>query len=255
MKALLSHDINMYIREIVLKRKDIKICVMERRETRHILAIDTSMTGCGVCVLDTDSGVFATRHHDQAFGQAEHLIPLVKDCAHDAGVKFSQLDLIACTIGPGSFTGLRTGLTAAKSLSLALECPVYGVNSFLALSHTALKNNDLSTFSQVASVIDTRRSDFFVLPCDVDGKGLAEPSIMTVDEVVAYNAAHDDVFWVGDFGDLDLNGQSVSKPDPIVIAHYAAQHYDPKETHTLEPLYLRGADIGVSKKPVRKLGA
>lgn len=226
---------------------------METGGMRYILAIDTSMTGCGVCVYDMQSGASKAAHHNQAFGQAEHLIPLIQSCVSDFGVALADIDLIAASVGPGSFTGLRTGLTAAKTLALALGCPVYDMNSFLALFRTALKNNDLIEFKQVASIIDTRRSDYFIRVHDMGSHVEAEPCIMTAEQVVQYNAEHNGVFWVGDYGDLDLNGLNVSKPDPVVIAEYAAEHYDSSQIYTLEPLYLRDADIGVSKKKLRKL--
>ena len=81
----------------------------------RVLAIDTALDACAAAVLDTDRrGGFTGRSLPMMRGHAEALMPLIAEVMSAAGVEFSELDRIAVTVGPGSFTGLRVGVAAAR---------------------------------------------------------------------------------------------------------------------------------------------
>ena len=98
-----------------------------------VLMIDTSMAGCGVGLYCGESGDVFERYHDDARGQAQYLIPCVQGVLEDAGIGFEAISDVVVCCGPGSFTGIRIGLSAAKTLGLVLDVPVYGVTSLAAL--------------------------------------------------------------------------------------------------------------------------
>jgi len=80
-----------------------------------ILAIDTALDACAAGVLDTEAGrLIAMESQAMKRGHAEALMPLIGRVMKDSGVAFASLDRIAVTTGPGSFTGLRVGLSAAR---------------------------------------------------------------------------------------------------------------------------------------------
>jgi tRNA threonylcarbamoyladenosine biosynthesis protein TsaB len=92
-----------------------------------ILAIDTALDACAAGVLDTEAGaMIAQESQAMKRGHAEALMPLLARVIKQAGIVFSALDRIAVTTGPGSFTGLRVGLSAARGIALAAAKPEVG---------------------------------------------------------------------------------------------------------------------------------
>src|SRR5690242_17949012 len=98
-----------------------------------VLAIDTALEACSVAIVRGDNVLVNLRERMQR-GQAERLAPMVREAAGAAGVSFSELDRIAVTTGPGSFTGVRVGLSFARALALALGKPCIGVSTLEALA-------------------------------------------------------------------------------------------------------------------------
>src|SRR5712671_5273176 len=98
-----------------------------------ILAIDTALDACAAGVLDTDSGrMIAQESLAMKRGHAEALMPLIARVMKQAGIAFTSLDRVAATTGPGSFTGLRVGLSAARGIALAADKPVVGLTTLTA---------------------------------------------------------------------------------------------------------------------------
>ncbi len=84
-----------------------------------ILAIDTALDACSAAVLDTNAArLIAHESEPMKRGHAEALMPLLARVIKQAGIAFADLDRIAVTTGPGSFTGLRVGLSAARGIAL-----------------------------------------------------------------------------------------------------------------------------------------
>ena len=100
-----------------------------------ILAIDTALDACAAAVLDTSAGkLIALESQAMKRGHAEALMPLIARVMKASGVAFAALDRIAATTGPGSFTGLRVGLSAARGIALAAGKPVVGVTTLTAFA-------------------------------------------------------------------------------------------------------------------------
>ena len=100
-----------------------------------ILAIDTALDACAAAVLDTSaSDVIAQESQPMKRGHAEALMPLIARVMKASGVAFAELGRIVATAGPGSFTGLRVGLSAARGIALAAGKPVVASMSSLAAS-------------------------------------------------------------------------------------------------------------------------
>ncbi|MEJ0058292.1 MAG: tRNA (adenosine(37)-N6)-threonylcarbamoyltransferase complex dimerization subunit type 1 TsaB [Terricaulis sp.] len=98
-----------------------------------VLAIDTALDACSVAVVREDETLAALSESMQR-GQAERLAPMVRDAVQSAGIAFAQLNRIAITTGPGSFTGVRVGLSFARALALALNKPCIGVSTLETLA-------------------------------------------------------------------------------------------------------------------------
>lgn len=98
-----------------------------------VLGIDTSLDACSVAVV-RGSETLADLHETMTRGQAERLAPMAREAVQQAGVTFSDIDRIAVTTGPGSFTGVRVGLSFARALALSLNKPCIGVSTLEALA-------------------------------------------------------------------------------------------------------------------------
>lgn len=122
-----------------------------------ILAFDTTFDTCGVAVIKNEQ-ILAESLCPMLFGQAEALIPNICSCLKKANLSFNDLNLIAVSSGPGSFTGIRVGLAAARALALALNIPCVGVQNPLIMLNS-IKN--LQKCQEILVVLETKRDDFY----------------------------------------------------------------------------------------------
>jgi tRNA threonylcarbamoyl adenosine modification protein YeaZ len=99
-----------------------------------ILVIETATAACSVALLDGDR-VLAARHELVGRGHAERLVPMIGEVLAEAGMERAALIQVDC--GPGSFTGIRVGLAAARALSLAWGVPVAGFSALALIAATA----------------------------------------------------------------------------------------------------------------------
>src|SRR5215475_9417358 len=106
----------------------------------NILALDTSMGACGAAVLlvDTSSQRVVLCEEHMTRGHAEALMPMVVEVMSGAGLDFAALDLIAATLGPGSFTGVRIAIAAARGFALVTPARLWGTDSLSVMAKAAL---------------------------------------------------------------------------------------------------------------------
>jgi tRNA threonylcarbamoyladenosine biosynthesis protein TsaB len=145
--------------------------------TTPLLAIDTAAPRLQLALLDA-GGRLETLSEDMATGQAERLFPALAELLARAGGAYADLDRIAVTTGPGSFTGLRIGLSAARGLGLALGLPVLGIPSLLALSLGA-------PAGPVAVLLDARRDEAYFQAFLGPGRPAGPPLLLALPEARA----------------------------------------------------------------------
>lgn len=121
-----------------------------------VLAVDTALDACSVAIV-RDAETLASISEPMSRGQAERLAPMAREVAARAGSSFSNIDRIAVTTGPGSFTGVRVGLSFARALALALNKPCIGVSTLDALA-LAEGEDGLR-----AAIIETPGASYFAL--------------------------------------------------------------------------------------------
>jgi len=125
-----------------------------------ILAVDTALAACSAAVFESEGDrLLAQRFEPMATGQAERLAPMVRETMADARLNFGALDRIATTVGPGTFTGLRIGLSFARGLSLALGVPVVGISTLRAIAANITANPERLS---ILSAIDARRGNCYL---------------------------------------------------------------------------------------------
>jgi len=122
-----------------------------------ILAFDTAMDACSVAVC-IGNEVVATCHEEMRRGQAERLLVMVGEVCEGAGLTLDQFDYLVTTIGPGSFTGVRVALAAAKGIALVTGVSVVPLTTTEAIAATALPLPDGS----LAVAIDARREQLYL---------------------------------------------------------------------------------------------
>jgi tRNA threonylcarbamoyladenosine biosynthesis protein TsaB len=148
-----------------------------------ILAIDTALDACAAAVLDTGtSQLIARESQPMKRGHAEALMPLIARVMKEAGLPFAALDRIAVTAGPGSFTGLRVGLSAARGLALAAGKAVVGLTTLSAYAAPVVSE---SGEQPVITAIDARHGHVYFQAVNGDGSGLVPPQVAPIAELVA----------------------------------------------------------------------
>ncbi len=147
-----------------------------------ILAIDTALDACAAGVLDTDAGkLIAQESQAMKRGHAEALMPLIARVMKESAIAFASLDRIAVTTGPGSFTGLRVGLSAARGIGLAASKPVVGLTTLTAYAAPVVSQNGEQP---VISAIDARHDQVYFQVVSGNGSALISPCIAPIEEAL-----------------------------------------------------------------------
>ena len=148
----------------------------------RILAIDTALNACSACVLSSDAPEPLARETlELERGHAEMLLPLVDRVVSQTDGEFSSLGRVAVTIGPGSYTGLRVGIAAARAIGLATGAPVVGVTTLSALI-AAFVSSDKQRL--LAAAIDARHGQVYFQLVAPGGRTVIAPSLIGIREAV-----------------------------------------------------------------------
>jgi len=196
-----------------------------------ILAIDTSAAQCAVALLGAGNEVVERRAMER--GHAEHLFPFIDTTLARAGIRYGDIGRVAVCTGPGSFTGVRVGVAAARGIALGLGIPVVGISRFEALAAEA--------GAPVTVCLAGRGGSVFFQNFGADGAALADPE-MTTDTGLGACIGPDSTRLAGDAAHLVAGDAALlpdGLPDPRVIARLAESRDD---AALPAPLYLRGAD-------------
>jgi tRNA threonylcarbamoyladenosine biosynthesis protein TsaB len=213
-----------------------------------ILAIDTALDACAAGVLDTEAGRFLAQESEgMKRGHAEALMPLIARVMKEAGVGFDALGRIAATTGPGSFTGLRVGLSAARGIALAAAKPVVGVTTLTAYAAPVVSEHGEHP---VIAAIDARHDHVYLQVVSGDGGSLVAPRVAPMQEALAasrFGAPH----LVGNAAGIIAERWPKDAPSPfkveprpapdIIWVAWLAAAVDPAVA-TPRPFYLRAPD-------------
>ncbi|MGH6813570.1 MAG: tRNA (adenosine(37)-N6)-threonylcarbamoyltransferase complex dimerization subunit type 1 TsaB [Methylocella sp.] len=147
-----------------------------------ILAIDTALPAISACVLDDGAdSPEAIEAIAMERGHAEALLPLIDRVMARVAGGFASLGRVAVTVGPGSFTGLRVGIAAARAIGIACKIPVTGVSTLAALAAPLILEQKPGL---VAAAIDARRGNVFFAAFGADGRAVLAPRFAPAREAV-----------------------------------------------------------------------
>jgi tRNA threonylcarbamoyl adenosine modification protein YeaZ len=140
----------------------------------RVLAIDTALEACAAAVLDTEHGRMANESLPMLRGHAEALMPLIERVMQQADMPFSALDRVGVTTGPGSFTGLRVGIAAARGIALAATKPAFGLTTLASYAAPYIAADDKTA---VAVAIDARHQHVYLQVFGAGGRTVVAPRI------------------------------------------------------------------------------
>src|SRR5258708_37283065 len=222
--------------------------------TRPVLGLDPSTSIASLAVIAGGRVAASLERPGTSHGAA--LPAAIDEVLAAAGLAIGGLGAIAVGIGPGSFTGLRIGLSYAKGLAMASGCALSGVPGFDAMALAAIDASNIELGSLLAVVVDARKNEVYATLYRVVANGLeklTEDLVITLEHLASLIT--EDVTFIGDStakdaaalvsrkghraavfktGTLDMRGVSVAA---IVSARFARG--DMGRESCLEPLYMR----------------
>lgn len=225
-----------------------------------LLAFDTALEVCSVALLDSGGRLAAHIRRPMTRGHAEALVPMIDGALVAAGANMAALTRIAVTTGPGTFTGVRVGVSAARGFALALKLPVAGITALEMLAGTVIFSGQITPGAKILAAIDARRNQAYLAlyefcrpGADYPLRCLAAPAAVALEDAAGWLAKacgpQDEVFVVGSASDilcplddrLRVSG-SDQGPDAGALAMLAARLPARQWTGKPEALYLRPPD-------------
>lgn len=202
------------------------------------LAISTSSKICSVALLENDKPVKELNIDNQKT-HSENLLPLIDELFKSTNRNVSELNLIACDVGPGSFTGIRIGISTTKGFAEVNQIPVVACTSLEALSYNTQGNI-------ICSLIDARNNQVY---CGIfnEEHNLSKEYMADDINVIIENLPKDTISFVGDGAVLHkslLNG-TISQDNDIhatnigICAYNKYKNGNTETADTIVPMYLR----------------
>lgn len=231
------------------------------RFSKYVLAIDTSLSGCVIGLLNPINNDFFEDVLKTDRAQSAMIVPMIKKLIHAAGASFDDVGLIVTTHGPGSFTGLRIGMTTAITLGMSLNIPVQSVGTIETMIKSCAKDTKIS--NGYACVLETKRADFYF--------GAQDKNFKTMGEF--FSGKHEDILNFCEGKNLTLCGDATARflagggqgcfdgvvtrdlLDAKTICHAGLDEFIQNGQKAIrpKPLYLRGADVSKSSKLQREI--
>ena len=221
-----------------------------------ILGIETATEQVGVAIGGHE-GVIATFEVARGRRHAEILTPAIEFVCRHADIGLDEIGCIAVDVGPGLFTGMRVGISAAKALALALRVPMIGISSLDLLAFPCRHTDRV-----VVPVIDARKSEvFWAMYRQVPGgvQQVSAPTVGPVDDLVAdLLARSQETLCIGDGADryrneivegfrCEISGPVHPSPGALVqLAHARALREEWVRPDEIEALYLRAPDAQIN---------
>ncbi len=227
-----------------------------------VLGIETATRAGGVALLDDDR-VVAEEFSDEDATHSKRLLPSIDRLLKKAEWRTEDIDLVAVSLGPGSFTGLRIGLSAAKGIAVAVGAQIIGVPTLEAFAFFLAKE---SGGLPIWPVIDARKEEVYAAPFDCDGRRLGPDEnispealvekiegkvILAGDGVVRYEQ-----LFLKALGDNAVRppGNPIA-PRPNAVAELGIDMHRKgvgQSVESLAPIYVRAPDAVINPRPIKK---
>lgn len=211
----------------------------------NILAIESAAQSAGAAVYSGDK-LISEQFLNNGLTHSQTLLPLIDAALSAAGRKIEDMDAIAVSSGPGSFTGVRIGLATAKGLALGIGKPILPVPTLLALAH-----NVASYEGVIVPIMDARRGEVYTATYRAEGGVLREICPMRAMPLSGLLPELDTALFVGDGVPVhkekimaEMGGRAQFAPAHLLYHRassvaLAAKDVEPISPHRAEPFYLR----------------
>lgn len=227
-----------------------------------ILAIDTSSNICSVSILE-DTNIIIEKHNDDQKTHSQKLMPLIEDTFTEANLQLDNIDMIACCQGPGSFTGIRIGISTVKAFADVKNIPIIGVTSLESLAYN-IKNNGL-----IASIIDAKNDNVYFALLQLENNSyntICAPISDNINNIISYLKQYSEpITFVGDgacvhknllntefenciFASDNENVQTSISVGLAAFSKFNSSDYIPE--YSVSPIYLKKsqAEINLENK-------
>jgi tRNA threonylcarbamoyladenosine biosynthesis protein TsaB len=222
-----------------------------------ILAIDSAGLACSAVVAVGDT-ILSAERVETRHSQAEALMPMVDAAMRKAGLPPAALDLVAATVGPGSFTGIRVGLAAARGIALATGAQLVGVSSFEAVAASlaqGLAQPDCGDVQFLLIALESRREDLYVQLFAIPWNPVGPPASMmpaalgeavnaavgSAPLLIAGDAAQRAALVLSNCADTIIVEDSA--PDAVGVLRAGLHRWRSGTVDAPRPLYLRPPDV------------
>lgn len=160
-----------------------------------ILNIETSTTLCSVSIAK-EGKVLASKEVNDGYTHAENLHVFIEEVLAKAGVSAKDLNAVAVGSGPGSYTGLRIGVSAAKGLAYALQIPLIAINTLQIMSAAVIKENKSDVL--FCPMLDARRMEVYAAIFDKDLNTMKETSAQILPDAISFFETGKPICFFGD---------------------------------------------------------
>jgi len=223
----------------------------------RILAFDTAQGALSAALLDGQGKALAHHFELRQRGHAEALLPLLDKVLREAVLTARDVTALGVTIGPGTFTGLRAGLAAARGFALAGNLPLIGITTLAAVAEPVA----LSADETLAVSFDARREEVYFQMFGTGLRALDEPRLLGVKEAAAVLPANKIVLAGTGAPLLQARlaparyrlSEAPAQPDALSVARLALLRLSQADLQSFRsfpsPLYLRAPDAKLPAKP------
>lgn len=224
----------------------------------YILHIDSTTKVCSIALSKEDKLVQLVEIDSDGLAHSEKLHLFIEDCLTKAKIKPADLSAIAVSKGPGSYTGLRIGISAAKGLCYGLEIPLIAIETLTAMAHSVAVN--VESEAVLIPMIDARRIEVF---CSIhqSNKTVKKVHSRILDEEPYDEISTEKVYYFGDGAEkaqeyLKANWTYLSEPKTsaqnlIPLAWGKFQNKDFEDVAYFEPSYHKDFKAGKPKKVLK----
>lgn len=204
---------------------------------------------CAACLYDGERKKFiASISKEIGRGHAEHLPSVIQDVLDQAKLTFKDITHLAVTIGPGSFAGIRVGISYCRALALALKIPATGISSLNAMAYGAI----CETQKDALAVLDARRGEVYLSALNASGEALIEPKALSYEDALLimssgkFTLCGNGITPVKEidnrvFSEIEITNERAF-PEIEMVAKLATNLIKDGIAQELRPQYLRQAD-------------
>ncbi len=205
-----------------------------------VLAIDTAGVDCSAALYDSAAGKLLSAVTETiGKGHAERLMAVIDEALSQATLALDAVERIAVVIGPGSFTGIRVGVAAARGLALALRAECVGVTTLETMMRSQFAQHPVQP---VVAAMDAKRNEIYAQAFAADGMRLSEPAALSPEGVAELAAIHSAVV-IGSGATAPSASETGTVRDRFDIATVARIGAEKvPDGSRPKPLYLRGPD-------------